>query len=54
MLGNAISSQNMKSLTEKGNNVVMDRMFPSTIAYLKGKDLDYIIPIDDFPWPPVV
>ena len=54
MLGNVISSKEMKRLTENGTNVIIDRSFPSTLAYIHGKDLSYPIPDSQIEWPHMI
>jgi len=50
MLGNIISFKEMKRLTESGTNVIIDRSFLSTLAYIYGKDLSYPIPDTQIEW----
>lgn len=54
MLGNVISSKEMTRLTENGTNVVIDRLYPSTMAYIHGKDLSYNIPESPYQWPDII
>ena len=51
MVGNYISGNEIKEVTESGTNVVIDRFYPSTKAYIHGKDLSFDIESYSEEWP---
>lgn len=53
MVGNFIAAEEVKKTLNSGNNVIMDRFYASTMAYIIGKSNDELPTIADkvFDWP---
>jgi thymidylate kinase len=54
MVGNYISSNQINDHMNRGINVVIDRFFPSTKAYIYGKDLNFNIDTYEEQWPEII